>query len=200
VRIRIALTTAMAVTGMTTGVFTLSGSPRAVTARDALHRAAHTSTSAAPSGTVYDTPLADPTLSGTALSGTALARFAIPAKVHAASGPIVVPGIPSAPFGAPAVAPVVAPPPPPPPPPPVTDSDSVDTADWMCIRVHESGDRYNDPAEPSGAYGILISTWREFGYSGWPYQAAPGVQDQLALKLHALYGFDPWSSRFACGL
>jgi hypothetical protein len=44
------------------------------------------------------------------------------------------------------------------------------------------------------------STWQSFGYSGWPYQAAPAVQDTLALQLHTEYGFDPWSSRFACGL
>ena len=83
---------------------------------------------------------------------------------------------------------------------PTTDANSVYTADWMCIRIHESGNRYNDPAEPSGAYGILLSTWRSFGFSGWPYQAAPAVQDALALRLYAEYGFHPWSSRFACGL
>ena len=80
------------------------------------------------------------------------------------------------------------------------DSNSVDTADWQCIRVHESGDNYNNPNMPSGAYGILISTWQSFGYSGWPYQAAPAVQDALALRLHGEDGFGPWSSRFACGL
>ena len=82
----------------------------------------------------------------------------------------------------------------------INDSNSVATADWQCIRVHESGDNYNNPNMPSGAYGILISTWQSFGYSGWPYQAAPAVQDALALRLHAEDGFDPWSSRFACGL
>jgi hypothetical protein len=66
--------------------------------------------------------------------------------------------------------------------------------------MRESGDRYNSAAAPSGAYGILISTWRSFGLSGWPYQAAPSVQDQIALELHARYGFAPWSSRYACGL
>ena len=82
----------------------------------------------------------------------------------------------------------------------MTDATSVDTADWACIRVHESGDQYNNPADPSGAYGILLSTWRSFGYAGWPYEAPAGVQDQLALELYARDGFDPWSSRFACGL
>jgi hypothetical protein len=83
---------------------------------------------------------------------------------------------------------------------PVTDANSVATADWLCIRVHESGDRYNSPAAPDGAYGILLSTWRSFGLSGWAYQAAPSVQDHVALELYARYGFRPWSSRFACGL
>ncbi|HEY1828939.1 MAG TPA: transglycosylase family protein [Acidimicrobiales bacterium] len=82
----------------------------------------------------------------------------------------------------------------------LNDATSVDTADWACIRSRESGDRYNDPAAPSGAYGILDSTWHTFGFSGWPYQAAPAVQDALALRLYNLHGWQPWSSRFACGL
>jgi hypothetical protein len=36
--------------------------------------------------------------------------------------------------------------------------------------------------------------------SGYPYEAAPSVQDHVALELYARYGFHPWSSRFACGL
>ena len=82
----------------------------------------------------------------------------------------------------------------------MTDATSVDTADWLCIRVHESGDQYNSAAAPSGAYGILISTWRSFGYSGWPYEAPASVQDHVALELYARFGWEPWSSRFACGL
>ena len=96
--------------------------------------------------------------------------------------------------------PVAAPAPPPPPPPPPTDATSTATTDWQCIRVHESGDEYNDPSRPSGAYGILASTWRSFGYSGWPYEAAPAVQDALALRLYAEYGWQPWSTRYVCGL
>jgi hypothetical protein len=83
---------------------------------------------------------------------------------------------------------------------PQTDANSVYTADWACIRMRESNNRYNDPSAPSGAYGILASTWHSFGFTGWPYQAAPIVQDALALKLYSMYGFHPWSSRFACGL
>jgi hypothetical protein len=97
-------------------------------------------------------------------------------------------------------APVVAPAPPPPPPPPPTDATSTDTSDWQCIRIEESGDRYNSPTAPSGAYGILEVTWESNGYSGWPYEAPAATQDALALKLYNEFGWIPWSSRFACGL
>jgi len=83
---------------------------------------------------------------------------------------------------------------------PVTDATSTATPDWQCIRIHESGDRYNDPSAPSGAYGIVPVTWASYGYSGWPYEAPPAVQDALALRLYNEYGWQPWSSRYACGL
>jgi hypothetical protein len=186
VRIRIALTTAIAViAGMTTGIFTLSSSHQA-SAQAATHQTHHTNF--------------------TKLSHTAVAGFATPApssvpdpqasktsKTTVATTTTTTPPAKATPV-------VVATPPVPTPPVPVTDATSVATADWMCIRVHESGDQYNSPRDPSGAYGILISTWRSFGYSGWPYEAPASMQDQLALKLYALYGFRPWSSRFACGL
>ncbi len=102
---------------------------------------------------------------------------------------------------APAPSPAPEPPPPPPPPPvPVTDATSTNTADWACIRIHESGDRYNSSSAPSGAYGIVEVTWSSFGHSGWPYQAPAAEQDALALQLYHLYGWAPWSTRWACGL
>jgi hypothetical protein len=183
VRIRIALTTAIAViTGMTSGIFALSIGRQPVSAQAASQHSAHAAVT---------------------LPDTALAGFRLPLKVPtttttAANTATQIPTPTSTTTTTTTT--TTPPPPPPPPPPPVTDADNVATADWMCIRVHESGDQYNDPAAPSGAYGILISTWRSFGYSGWPYQAPASVQDQLALKLYALYGFKPWSSRFACGL
>jgi hypothetical protein len=190
VRIRIALTTAIAViAGMTTGIFTLSIGRQPASAQAATHHPTHAGGKA--------------TLSHTALSAFAIPRAVAP-TAPTASGTSTTPTVTkvaATPTPAPTPAPpVVAPPPPPPPPPPVTDATSVDTADWACIRVHESGDQYNSPAAPSGAYGILISTWREFGYSGWPYEAPASVQDQVALELYARYGWEPWSSRFACGL
>jgi hypothetical protein len=123
-------------------------------------------------------------------SATEAAKFdAAVAASEAASGA----SAPSPPI--PAAAPAPAPPPPPP-----TDTSSTNTADWQCIRIHESGDVYNDPTRPSGAYGILESTWQSFGYSGWPYEAAPGVQDALALELYHEYGWNPWSTSAVCGL
>ncbi|MGH9088114.1 MAG: hypothetical protein ACRDYZ_08375 [Acidimicrobiales bacterium] len=93
-----------------------------------------------------------------------------------------------------------APTPAPAPSPGVSDVASTATASWQCIRIRESGDVYNDPSRPSGAYGILDSTWLSLGYGGWPYQAPAAVQDQAALTLYDRYGWQPWSSRFACGL
>ncbi len=100
-----------------------------------------------------------------------------------------------------------APAPPPPiveaaaaPQPPVTDATSTTTPDWACIRVHESGDRYNTPAVPGGAYGFLEETWLSLGYGGWPYQAPPWVQSQAALFLYNELGWQPWSTRVVCGL
>jgi hypothetical protein len=188
VRIRIALSTAMAVIFTAAAFLTLlSGSPSA--------SAAHQSVTGPSASKLafYTVPAEGPLVSKLA--------FSVPPA--AAPTPAPTPTIaPLAPAAAPAVVPAVAPVVVAAAPVAVSDSDStsVDTADWMCIRVHESGDRYNDPSAPSGAYGILISTWHDFGYSGWPYQAAPAVQDALALRLHQMYGFHPWSSRYACGL
>lgn len=82
----------------------------------------------------------------------------------------------------------------------VTDATSTTTADWACIRVHESGDRYNTPSVPGGAYGFLESTWLSLGYAGWPYQAPAAVQDRAVLFLYSEFGWQPWSTRFVCGL
>jgi hypothetical protein len=102
-------------------------------------------------------------------------------------------------------APVAAPPPaaqpaPQPQPVVVTDATSTTTPDWACIRLHESGDRYNTPSVPGGAYGFLESTWLSLGYGGWPYQAPAAVQDQAVLYLYHEFGWQPWSTRFVCGL
>jgi len=81
-----------------------------------------------------------------------------------------------------------------------SDASSTDTADWSCIRNAESGDVYNDPSEPQGAYGILDSTWQSLGYSGSPYEASASEQDAAALELYRQYGWQPWGTRYTCGL
>lgn len=67
-----------------------------------------------------------------------------------------------------------------------TDYSTIDTADWACIRQAESGDAYNSASAPSGAYGILESTWVADGFStqygaSQPYQATPAAQNAAAL-------------------
>ena len=81
-----------------------------------------------------------------------------------------------------------------------SDASSTDTADWSCIRNAESGDVYNSSAEPQGAYGILDSTWQSLGYSGSPYEASASEQDAAALQLYRQYGWQPWGTRYSCGL
>jgi Transglycosylase-like domain len=207
VRIRIALTTALAViAGLTTGIFTL-GARQAASAQgtsgraDTVHATLRTSAMAGfamplslPVVSTTTTPPPTPTTTTTTSPPAPAVKPAI-VTAPKTTTPTVAPAATTTtpPAAAPAVAaPAVAA--------PVTDATSVATADWSCIRMRESGDRYNSAAAPSGAYGILISTWRSFGLSGWPYQAPASVQDQIALELYARYGFHPWSSRYACGL
>src|ERR1019366_429860 len=60
------------------------------------------------------------------------------------------------------------------------DATSTDTPDWACIRLYESGDVYNNPNEPSGAYGILQSTAAAEGLA-WPVSSdSPADQDAAA--------------------
>ena len=115
--------------------------------------------------------------------------------------------------------PAPAPPPPAPAPPPVvnaavqgwnSDATSTTTADWACIRNHESNDNYSENTGNgySGAYQFAPSTWNESvvgaGYpqyaNGEAYQAPPGVQNAAALWLYNREGWSPWSTRAQCGL
>ena len=90
--------------------------------------------------------------------------------------------------------------PPPPPPPPVTDATSTTTPTWACIRYYESTDRYNTPSAPDGAYQITESTWEGMGYTGLPYEYSASMQNAAALRLYNARGWEPWSTRFDCGL
>jgi hypothetical protein len=80
-----------------------------------------------------------------------------------------------------------------------SDATSTDTADWACIRQHESGDDYG--AGNGGAYQFEYGTWSAL--TGLPSPAEdypPAVQDAAALKLYAQRGWEPWTTRYVCGL
>lgn len=204
-RTRIALATAMAVSFTITS-FTMSmAAAQAATSPGGTppgtSSTGTSSTGAAPghspsAGSLSINDLLWPQVIGASLPAGSGATTAGAVATSASSTSSTVQPSAPAPAPSPAPAPAAAPAPPPPP----TDTSSTDTADWQCIRVHESGDVYNDPTRPSGAYGILESTWESFGYSGWPYEAAPTVQDALALELYHEYGWAPWSTRTVCGL
>jgi len=77
-----------------------------------------------------------------------------------------------------------------------------------ALRQCESTNRYNDPAAPAGAYGMLqgwdlaLTYWtkkmtRYFGYpSSPPYTATPTQQDILASLLYQHHGTSPWECPF----
>jgi Transglycosylase-like domain len=80
-----------------------------------------------------------------------------------------------------------------------SDATSTDTADWACIRQHESGDDYD--AGNGGAYQFEYGTWSAL--TGLPSPAEdypPAVQDAAALKLYSQRGWEPWTTRYVCGL
>ncbi len=80
-----------------------------------------------------------------------------------------------------------------------SDATSTNTPDWACIREHESGDNYAEGG--GGAYQFELATWQ--GLTGLPLPAEdypPAVQDAAALKLYAERGWEPWTTRYVCGL
>jgi hypothetical protein len=80
-----------------------------------------------------------------------------------------------------------------------TDATSANTVDWACIRQHESNDNYAEGN--GGAYQFEFGTWNAL--TGLPSPAEdypPAVQDAAALKLYAQRGWEPWSTRYVCGL
>jgi hypothetical protein len=80
-----------------------------------------------------------------------------------------------------------------------SDATSTNTPDWACIREHESNDDYG--AGNGGAYQFELGTWE--GLTGFPNPAEdypPPVQDAAALKLFSQRGWEPWSTRYVCGL
>jgi len=80
-----------------------------------------------------------------------------------------------------------------------SDATSTNTPDWACIREHESGDDYSD--YNGGAYQFEDGTWTSVtGLPGPAENYPPSVQDAAALKLYAERGFEPWTTRYVCGL
>jgi hypothetical protein len=80
-----------------------------------------------------------------------------------------------------------------------SDATSTNTPDWACIRQHESGGNYS--VGNGGAYQFELGTWTAL--TGLPSPAedyAPAVQDSAALKLFSQRGWEPWTTRYVCGL
>jgi hypothetical protein len=81
----------------------------------------------------------------------------------------------------------------------VSDATSTDTADWACIRQHESNDNY--AVGNGGAYQFEYGTWAALTGLPSPAEDYPAaVQDAAALKLYAQRGWEPWTTRYVCGL
>lgn len=131
------------------------------------------------------------------------------------SGPVNAGAAPANSPAAPAPAPAQAPAPTPAPSHVVdartfTDATSTTTPNWACIRAQESGDNYSENTGNgySGAYQFLPSTWNEAvsaaGFpqyaNGWAFEAPPAVQNAAALWLYNRDGWQPWSTRYVCGL
>ena len=80
-----------------------------------------------------------------------------------------------------------------------SDASSTNTPDWACIRQHESGDNYGE--YNGGAYQFELGTWEGLTGLATPAQdSPPAVQDSAALRLFAERGWEPWTTRFVCGL
>ncbi len=81
----------------------------------------------------------------------------------------------------------------------VSDATSTNTPHWACIRQHESGGNYGDGG--GGAYQFGNGTWTSVTGLPGPAQSYPAAtQDAAALQLFAQRGWEPWTTRYVCGL
>jgi hypothetical protein len=80
-----------------------------------------------------------------------------------------------------------------------SDATSTNTPDWACIRQHESGGNYS--IGNGGAYQFELSTWTALTGLPSPAEDYPAaVQDSAALRLYSQRGWEPWTTRYVCGL
>ena len=80
-----------------------------------------------------------------------------------------------------------------------SDATSTNTADWACIRDHESSGNYGEGN--GGAYQFELGTWTSLTGLPSPAEDYPAaVQDAAALKLYSQRGWEPWTTRYVCGL
>lgn len=65
---------------------------------------------------------------------------------------------------------------------------------WAKLRMCEAGGDYtrNSGNNYYGAYQFNLSTWQSNGGTGYPHQAPPAVQDEIAKRLYARRGASPW--------
>jgi hypothetical protein len=65
---------------------------------------------------------------------------------------------------------------------------------WSELRSCESGGNYRDDTGNGfyGAYQFALSTWRGLQLSGLPSSASPQIQDDAAVRLQKLDGWNPW--------
>lgn len=75
----------------------------------------------------------------------------------------------------------------------VGTTEQIDDA-FAKLRKCESGNRYdlNTGNGYYGAYQFAAKTWQRLGYSGFPHEAEPAVQDEAARKLQAKSGWGQW--------
>jgi len=65
---------------------------------------------------------------------------------------------------------------------------------WYRLRTCESGNNYQRNSHNGyyGAYQFSLNTWLANGGVGYPNEAAPTIQDQIAKKVQAHRGWNPW--------